>query len=279
MGKYEDLLLQHNKLEKDYQVAQAEIVRLNAERETIEKDIASRLENEVISRLTSIQEDLNLSAKKDAEITDLRKKMREDGAGLLGTTMELDALKDKLKDKEQELAALSEKISGLTTGGTGILGQLDDCVQIMKQKMAVGKHNIRIVVPSLTDFDQLGFAELLPKLPPKVQVNIAADFDLEKDKELVVQLQQQRVTLTRYPSKNEFALNVDNAACVIGIVSKDDPTTLMGGMFTNVEGLISLFVDAIQTAWVKGFKVPIIQPSVLPAREKKSSEDSPSDEE
>jgi hypothetical protein len=149
----------------------------------------------------------------------------------------------------------------------------------MKEKLAAGVHNIRIVVPTLADFDQLGFAALLPKLPPKVQVNVAADFDLEKDKELVIQLQQQRVTLTRYPAKNEFALNVDNAACVIGIVSKDDPTTLLGGMFTNVEGLISLFIDAIQTAWVKGFKVPIIQPSVLSTRGRKSSEDSPSDDE
>ncbi|HMF33044.1 MAG TPA: hypothetical protein VKK79_16590 [Candidatus Lokiarchaeia archaeon] len=256
MGRYEDLLLQYDQLKRDYEAAKEENAALVAEKDLLEKDI--------VARLTNIQDQLKLTQEKDAEINDLKKKMRESGAGLLGSTMEIEALQDKIKQKEQELADLGARVEGLVTGGTGILGQLDDCVTIMKEKVAAGKHNIRMVVPTLTDFDQLGFTSLLSKLPPKAVVNLAADFDLEKDKDLVRSLQQQRVVLTRSPAKNEYAVSVDNAVCVIGIVDKKDPATLLGGMFTNVEGLISLFVDAIQTAWVKGFKVPIIQSAAPP---------------
>ena len=87
-------------------------------------------------------------------------------------------------------------------------------------------------------------------------VSVAADIDLDQDRDLIERLQSQRVQLTKYSVHNEFATNVDNEACVIAIVDRDNTTRFRAVYSRNSEGLISLLMDIIQVTWVKGFKIP-----------------------
>ncbi len=55
---------------------------------------------------------------------------------------------------------------------------------------------------------------------------------------------------------------MDGEECVIALIDPKDPDEVRGGMFTNIVGLTSLFKDAIQVAFVKGAKVPLVQRAI-----------------
>lgn len=196
----------------------------------------------------------NKVAELEKDINETRRKIRESGDGLLGSSMEIEALKDKLKEKEDYVAEIEAKVKGLTTGGTGVIGDFGDLIRLMKEKFSKCKRNVRILVPELTDFERHGFLDLLDKLPPQATVYIAAGFDPSAVEDLISELRQRKVKITNYQERNEYALNVDGAECILAIISKEEPDTVLGGIFTNIDALITLFKDAIMQAWTKGVK-------------------------
>ncbi|HMF33388.1 MAG TPA: hypothetical protein VKK79_18325 [Candidatus Lokiarchaeia archaeon] len=191
----------------------------------------------------------------DKELGDIRRKMRESGDGLLGSSMEIEQLKDKLKEKEEYVAQIEAKVQGLTTGGTGIIGDFADLTRLMKEKIVEARRNVRILVPELADFERIGLFALLDDMPQQAVINLAAAIDPDTDSELIEKLHERKVQLTNYPERNQYALNVDGAECVIAIVSTYTPDQVLGGIFTNVDALITLFKDAIMIAWAKGVKI------------------------
>ncbi len=191
----------------------------------------------------------------EKEMQDLRRKMRETGDGLLGSSMEIEALKEKLKKSEQETQKVQERVESLTTGNTGILMELPDLVKVMTQKFSRGKRNVRVVLPNIKDFERHGFIPLLEKLPPNAAVYVAAAMDPATQEELINTLRDKKVQLTNYQDGNMYGLNVDGSLCLLTLVEADNPDKVLAGFYTDIEGAVPIFKDAIQKAWVKGTKM------------------------
>ena len=191
----------------------------------------------------------------EKEIQDLRRKMRESGDGLLGSSMEIENLKEKLKQKEQEIQKMNERLLSLTTGNTGIIMEMPDLIRIMQDKFLKGKRNVRIVVPNISDFERHGFIPLLDKLPPQAAVYVAAAIDPTTQEGLINTLRDKKVQLQNFQDGNMYGLNVDGALCLLSIVAEDDPNKILAGFYTDIEAAVPIFKDAIQKAWVKGTKI------------------------
>ena len=190
----------------------------------------------------------------EKEIQDLHRKMRESGDGLLGSSMEIESLKDKLKQREQEIQKIQDRVLSLTTGNTGVIMEVADLVKIMKEKFARGKRNVRVVVPNLKDFERHGFIPLLDKMPPQAVVYLAAAISSAEEEELVDTLRDKKVQLVNFQERNIYGLNVDGAMCLLALVSPDNPDGILAGFYTDIEAAVPVFKDAIQKAWVKGTK-------------------------
>jgi predicted nucleic acid-binding Zn-ribbon protein len=207
-------------------------------------------ENILKAKITAETKAQNL----EKEIQELRRKMRESGDGLLGSSMEIESLKDKLKQREQEIQKIQDRMFSLTTGNTGVIMEVADVVKIMKEKLARGKRNVRVVVPNLKDFERHGFIPLLEKMPPQAVVYVAAAIDSAGEEELVNNLRDKKVQLVNFQERNMYGLNVDGATCLLALVSPDNPDNILAGFYTDIEAAVPVFKDAIQKAWVKGTK-------------------------
>lgn len=226
-------------------------------REKAEKDLAQKdsfyAEKETLlkAKITAETKAQNL----EKEIQDLRRKMRETGDGLLGSSMEIETLKEKLKKSEQEIQKINERVLSLTTGNTGIIMEMADLVKIMKEKFLQGKRNVRVVMPNIKDFDRHGFIPLLEKLSPQAMVYIAAAMDPAANEELINSLRDKKVQLVNFQEGNMYGLNVDGALCLLTLVGNDAPDKILAGFYTDIEAAVPIFKDAIQKAWVKGTKM------------------------
>ncbi len=240
MGKYEDLKVEYARLEEKAAQLQKQVDTLSKEKAKVEQDLL---------KLTSS------AALTNKELEDLRRKMREGTNDALGTAMELEKVR---KDYD----SVNSRIKDLTAGGSGILVELGDVLKNMKEKIARAKHNVRMVLPRLTNFDQHKFMIVLEKLPSTVVVNIAASIDATTSTTLIASLQEKRIQLTNYPAANEYGLIVDGEECVVALVDTMYPEKVRGGVYTNIVGLTSLFMDAIQVAFVKGTRVPLVHRAI-----------------
>ncbi len=226
-------------------------------REKAEKDLAQKdsfyAEKETLlkAKITAETKAQNL----EKEIQDLRRKMRETGDGLLGSSMEIETLKEKLKKSEQEIQKINERVLSLTTGNTGIIMEMADLVKIMKEKFLQGKRNVRVVMPNIKDFDRHGFIPLLEKLSPQAMVYVAAAMDPAANEELINSLRDKKVQLVNFQEGNMYGLNVDGALCLLTLVGNDAPDKILAGFYTDIEAAVPIFKDAIQKAWVKGTKM------------------------
>ncbi len=191
----------------------------------------------------------------EKEVQELRRKMRESGDGLLGSSMEIETLKEKMKQKDQDMQKIQERMASLTTGNTGVIMEMPDLVKIMKEKFLAGKRNVRVVMPSIKDFERHGFIPLLEKLPSQAVVNLAATMDGRTQEDLINTLRDKKVLLTNFQEGNMYGLNVDGALCLVTLVASDDPDKIFAGFYTDIEAAVPLFKDAIQKAWVKGIKM------------------------
>ena len=234
MGKYEDLKVEYARLEEKVAHLQKQVEQLSSEK--------AKVEQELLKVSTS-------AALANKELEDLRKKMRESTNDALGTVMEL----ERVRKEYNELIA---RVKDLTTGGSGILTDLGEVIKIIKEKISRAKHNVRLVLPRLTDFDQHKFLAVFEKLPPVVVTHVAAAVDTNTPLPLIASLQEKHIQVTNYQALNEYAVVVDGEECVIALVDPKNPEKVLGGLYTNLIGLTSLLVDAIQVAFVKGTKVP-----------------------
>ncbi len=243
MGKYEDLKIEHARLEEKTNQLQNQVDSLMREKQKLEQNLMKLTANGA------------LLAK---ELEDLHKKLREGTNDALGTSMELEKVREVLKKREQELDATNRRIKELSTGGSGILADLTEVARIMREKIQHAKHNVRIVVPRLNDLERHGFLGILESLPSLVVINVSTSVDPDAQAMLVAGLQEKRIQLIKYTAENEYGLVVDGEECVIALVDAKNPDVIIGGLFTNIIGLTSLFMDAIQVAFVKGTKVPLV---------------------
>ncbi len=214
------------------------------------KDEGEGKEKEILLKAKITAETKAQSLEKDLQ--DVRRKMRETGDGLLGSSMEIESLKEKLKEREQELKKINERVLSLTTGNTGVIMEMADLVKIMKEKFVQGKRNVRVVLPNITDFEQ--FIPLLEKLPTQAVVNLAASMDAATQEDLINSLREKKVLLTNF-QENMYGLNVDGSLVILTLVATDNPKKILAGFYTDIEAAVPIFKDAIQKAWVKGVKM------------------------
>src|SRR4030042_2754161 len=111
MGKYEDLKVEYARLEEKCIQLQKQLDLLTTAK--------AKLEQDLLKQTTS-------GALLAKELEDLRKKNRESSDDALGTSMELEKVRENLKNKEQELNAINTRIKGLTSGGSGILTNVEE---------------------------------------------------------------------------------------------------------------------------------------------------------
>ncbi len=233
MGKFEVLKIEYARLEEKANQLQKQVDSLTKDKAKVEQDL--------MKQTTS-------AALLAREVEDMRRKMRESTNDALGTSMELEKVRD-------DLDAMRSRLNGLTTGGSGMLKDVEDVVRVMKEKMQRARHNVRIVLPRLTDFERHGLMSAIEKIPPLIVINLATSLDPSAQANLITNMQEKHIQLTNFSGENEYGLIIDGEECVIGLVDPKNPDKFLGGMFTNIVGLTTLFMDAIQVAFVKGMKV------------------------
>lgn len=237
--------------EKDQQIAELR-QRMDGALETKRKYIEEK------ESLFKEREDL-VNAKLEAEkklalaetkVKQLSARVRESGDGLLGSSMEIESLKEKIQEKEDQVRALEAQLHGITTGSTGIFYKIDQTVNYIKNLIENARSNVRLVVPDFGDLDTYGILDLMENLGPTINTFVAGNIDAESHGAIVSKLRERNATLVNYSQRDMYAIIVDSANLGIALLEGDS----IVGIFTNIEKLVGLLKDSVINPFIKGTK-------------------------
>ncbi len=200
------------------------------------------------AQIMSLTQNLNDNL---AKIKKLKEKSRAAQDGLMGSSFEQDRLKKAVKEREDEISEIQEKVSSVASGETGILYDLRISTNYILGKIEDAKRSLRLVVPSMKFLQDNGIVEVLEKLQDKTVVNIALSVDLIEDGPIVETWKARGWYITNYPDKNLICVSSNGANVSIAYVSEG----VVSGFYTNIDDLVTIFNQALMYPFVKGIKL------------------------
>ncbi len=224
-----------------------------------EKDEALFSKIEMLKSHSSEKEQLNAQVMSltqnvneyQIKIKKLKEKSRAAQDGLMGSSFEQDRLKKAVKQREDEITEIQEKVASVASGETGILYDLRISINHILGKIEDAKRSLRLVVPDFKFLKENGIIEVLEKLQDKTVVNIALSVDLIEDGPIVESWKARGWYITNYTDKNLICVSSNGANVSIAYVSEG----IVSGFYTNIDDLVMIFKQALMYPFVKGIKI------------------------
>ena len=203
-----------------------------------------QLNAQVMSLTQSVNEHQN-------KIKKLKEKSRAAQDGLMGSSFEQDRLKKAVKERDDEISEIQEKVASVASGETGILYDLRISINHILGKIEDANRSLRLVVPNMKFLKENGIVEVLEKLQNKTVVNIALSVDLIEDGPIVETWKARGWYITNYTDMNLICVSSNGANVSIAYVSEG----IVSGFYTNIDDLVMIFNQALMYPFVKGIKI------------------------
>ncbi|QEE14941.1 hypothetical protein DSAG12_00763 [Promethearchaeum syntrophicum] len=224
-----------------------------------EKDEALFSKIQMLKTHTSEKEQLNAQImnltqslnENQTKIKKLKEKSRAAQDGLMGSSFEQDRLKKAVKEREEEISEIQEKVASVASGETGILYDLRISINHILGKIEDARRSLRLVVPDMKFLQENGIIEALEKLQDKTVVNIALAVDLIEDGPIVDTWKAKGWYVTNYTDKNLICVSSNGANVSIAYISEG----IVSGFYTNIDDLVMIFNQAVMYPFVKGIKL------------------------
>jgi len=200
------------------------------------------------AQIMSLTQNLN---DHQAKIKKLKEKSRAAQDGLMGSSFEQDRLKKAVKEREDEISEIQDKVASVASGETGILYDLRISTNHILGKIEDAKRSLRLVVPNMKFLKENGIVEVLEKLQEKTVVNIALAVDLIEDGPIVESWKARGWYITNYTEMNLICVSSNGANVSIAYVSEG----IVSGFYTNIDDLVMIFNQALMYPFVKGIKL------------------------
>ena len=224
-----------------------------------EKDEALFSKIQMLKSYTSEKEQLNAQimnlsqslTENQNKIKKLKEKSRAAQDGLMGSSFEQDRLKKAVKEREDEITEIQEKVSSVASGETGILYDLRISINHILGKIEDARRSLRLVVPNMKFLQENGIVDVLEKLQNKTVVNIALAVDLIEDGPIVETWKERGWYITNYTDMNLICVSSNGANVSIAYISEG----IVSGFYTNIDDLVMIFNQALMYPFVKGIKL------------------------
>ncbi|MHA1793570.1 MAG: hypothetical protein ACTSVI_13055 [Promethearchaeota archaeon] len=257
----ENMILEKDKLlvDKDEIIKQkdAQIVETSGKISDLNGKVVEYQEQ--VIKYQKDNEDLKLKIKElekqnDAlqnEYNKLKNRLRESGDSVLGTTMEIEKLKNIISDKESKISELEGKLGSLLTGESGFLSNREDLFTKLLSIIKNVHRSIRLCVPQLFQVEDTGILSVIQEFPSTIVVNIAADIK-NTDEHIVINLRERGVKFTQFDNKDRWVINRDGEEFLIALEKNDNEII---GFYSNEPKLVAILNSSIMEPWVKGIKI------------------------
>lgn len=213
-----------------------------------EKDEALNAQIKLNAQIMTLTQSVN---ENQSKIKKLKEKSRAAQDGLMGSSFEQDRLKKAVKEREEEISEIQEKVSSVASGETGILYDLRISINHILGKIEDANRSLRLVVPNMKFLKENGIVEVLEKLQDKTVVNIALSVDLIEDGPIVETWKAKGWYITNYTDMNLICVSSNGANVSIAYVSEG----IVSGFYTNIDDLVMIFKQALMYPFVKGIKI------------------------
>ena len=232
-------------IQKDERITDLTDKLVNISKEKDEALFSNIQLNEKIMNLTqSLNENQN-------KIKKLKEKSRAAQDGLMGSSFEQDRLKRAVKEREEEISEIQDKVASVVSGETGILYDLRISINHILEIIDDAKRSLRLVVPNMKFLQENGIVEVLEKLQDKTVVNIALAVDIIEDGSIVDAWKARGWYITNYTDMNLICVSSNGANVSIAYVSEG----IVSGSYTNIDDLVMIFNQALMYPFVKGIKL------------------------
>jgi DNA repair exonuclease SbcCD ATPase subunit len=224
-----------------------------------EKDEALFSKIQMLKAHTAEKEQLNAQimnltqdiSENQAKIRKLKEKSRAAQDGLMGSSFEQDRLKKAVKEREDEISDIQEKVASVASGETGILYDLRISINHILEIIDDARRSLRLVVPNMKFLQENGIIEALEKLQDKTVVNIALAVDLIEDGPKVETWKARGWHVNNYTDMNLICVSSNGANVSIAYISEG----IVSGFYTNIYDLVMIFNQALMYPFVKGIKL------------------------
>ena len=224
-----------------------------------EKDEALYSKIQMLKSHTSEKEQLNAQImnltksviENQDKIKKLKEKSRAAQDGLMGSSFEQDRLKKAVKEREEEINEIQEKVASVASGETGILYDLRISINHILGKIEEANRSLRLVVPNMRFLQENGIVEVLEKLQDKTVVNLALAVDIIEDGSIIETWKARGWYVTNYTDMNLICVSANGANVSIAYISEG----IVSGFYTNIDDLVMLFNQAVMYPFVKGIKL------------------------
>ncbi|MHA1729193.1 MAG: hypothetical protein ACTSWY_10735 [Promethearchaeota archaeon] len=226
------------------------ILRFSKEKEELLKEKITNKENlmdekmEMSKKISELEH--SIEDYKD-KIKKLRTRAKTSSDGLLGHSMEIEALKKKIDEKDKEI----EKIEGILTGETGFFGEMNTLMEYVDNKFKEIKRSVRMVLPDISYLEEYNLLSLIKDLSGKIVINLAIPLTQDLNKKIIEELKEKDANVVNTSEKNIFALAIDGSNIALGVTSGKQ----VRGIYTTILELVHLFNAALMQPFIKGVRV------------------------
>ncbi|MHA1584565.1 MAG: hypothetical protein ACTSVU_05405 [Promethearchaeota archaeon] len=208
----------------------------------------SQERDELHDKINELKE-INLT--KEAKIKKLKAKSRQAQDGLMGSSFEMDRMKQESIAKDKKLEEFKEKAGSVAKGSTGILYDIQISVDYVLDAIKKANRSLRIVAPTIQFMDQSGITEALNSLPENCVVNIATSLDIGEHAQYIDYWKNRGWYVYNYQDENFLMVSVNGADVCIGYTAGD----IISGFYSNISDLVILFKQALMFPYIKGQKL------------------------
>ena len=213
-----------------------------------EKDEALFSNIQLNAKIMNLTQSLNENQNK---IKKLKEKSRAAQDGLMGSSFEQDRLKKAVKEREEEISEIQDKVASVVSGETGILYDLRISINHILGVIDDARRSLRLVVPNMKFLQENGIIEALEKIQNKTVVNIALAVDLIEDGPIIDTWKAKGWHVNNYTEKNLICVSSNGANVSIAYISEG----IVSGFYTNIDDLVMIFNQAVMYPFVKGIKL------------------------
>ncbi len=208
----------------------------------------SQEKDEVVESQTGLE--LKIKELSD-KIKQLKKIKKDAQDSVMGSTFEQDRLKKEVEAKSQEIAVIEERIASVASGSTGIFFDLDGLNNYLLTRIGEATRQLRLVIPTVDYLYDHNILAAMENVSDKCVVNLATAFDMDLHADLIAKLKERGWYLTQYNERNLVCISANGVDVGITYIKNES----VSGFFTNIGDLVSIFIQAVMHAFIRGIKL------------------------
>jgi len=161
---------------------------------------------------------------------------------------QLELEKEKLEEKEKESKSSDSKIIDYTN----ISISTSEIIEKMREVLQKAMHNVTIVVPNITDLQDLHLYEVRSSVNMKISCEINPG--IEENADLLDEYESlDNISLRNFEGSDRYIIIRDGEELVLGVIGKNDTNHLV--FHTSDPAHIKLFNSLVMEGWLRSRKI------------------------